>query len=246
MTRQLGCLTVPTPKGHIDEAMVDDPIPQITPPIEDYLKAIYTIYRERGDPRASTSAIAARMKVSAASATNMMQKLAEMRLVEYTPYKGVQLTVAGEKIALEVVRHHRLIELYLAEALGYSWDTVHDEAERLEHVISEEFEDRIDAMLGHPTTDPHGDPIPPKQGRPPEDVHRPLNEVATGDRVIVRRVSDRDGELLRSLSSLNLVPGARITIVERAGYGGSITLERNGETVAIDERLASKVFVEPA
>jgi DtxR family Mn-dependent transcriptional regulator len=226
--------------------MVDDPIPQITPPIEDYLKAIYTIGRERGEPRVSTSAIAARMQVSAASATNMMQKLAEMRLVEYTPYKGVQLTVAGEKIALEVVRHHRLIELYLAEALGYSWDTVHDEAERLEHVISEEFEDRIDAMLGHPTTDPHGHPIPPKEGRPPEDVHRPLNEVATGDRVIVRRVSDRDGELLRSLSSLNLVPGACITIVERAGYAGSITLERNGETVSIDERLASKVFVEPA
>jgi DtxR family Mn-dependent transcriptional regulator len=226
--------------------MVDDPIPQITPPIEDYLKAIYTIGRKRGEPRVSTSAIAARMQVSAASATNMMQKLAEMRLVEYTPYKGVQLTVAGEKIALEVVRHHRLIELYLAEALGYSWDTVHDEAERLEHVISEEFEDRIDAMLGHPTTDPHGHPIPPKEGRPPEDVHRPLNEVATGDRVIVRRVSDRDGELLRSLSSLNLVPGACITIVERAGYAGSITLERNGETVSIDERLASKVFVEPA
>ncbi len=226
--------------------MIDDPIPQITPPIEDYLKAIYTIGRELGEPRASTSAIAARMQVSAASATNMMQKLAEMRLVEYTPYKGVHLTIAGEKIALEVVRHHRLIELYLAEALGYSWDAVHDEAERLEHVISEEFEDRIDAMLGHPTTDPHGDPIPPKEGRPPEDIHRPLNEVATGDRVIVRRVSDRDGELLRSLSSLNLVPGARITIVERAGYGGAITLERNGETVSIDERLASKVFVEPA
>jgi DtxR family Mn-dependent transcriptional regulator len=239
-------LTVLTPKDHIAEAMIDDPIPQITPPIEDYLKAIYTIGRELGEPRASTSAIAARMQVSAASATNMMQKLAEMRLVEYTPYKGVHLTIAGEKIALEVVRHHRLIELYLAEALGYSWDAVHDEAERLEHVISEEFEDRIDAMLGHPTTDPHGDPIPPKEGRPPEDIHRPLNEVATGDRVIVRRVSDRDGELLRSLSSLNLVPGARITIVERAGYGGAITLERNGETVSIDERLASKVFVEPA
>jgi len=226
--------------------MVDDPIPQITPPIEDYLKAIYTIGQELGEPRASTSAIAARMQVSAASATNMMQKLAEMRLVEYTPYKGVHLTIAGEKIALEVIRHHRLIELYLAEALGYSWDAVHDEAERLEHVISEEFEDRIDAMLGHPTTDPHGDPIPPKEGRPPDDVHRPLNEVATGDRVIVRRVSDQDGELLRSLSSLRLVPGARITIVERAGYGGAITLERNGETVSIDERLASKVFVEPA
>src|SRR5687767_6725143 len=161
-------------------------LPDITPPIEDYLKAIYAVVRESGEGRATTSAIAERMEVSAASATNMMQKLAEMKLVEYVPYRGVSLTPGGEKIALEVIRHHRLIELYLAEALGYSWDEVHDEAERLEHVISEEFEDKIDAMLGHPTTDPHGDPIPPKSGRPPARATRRLSEVEIGESVVVR------------------------------------------------------------
>jgi len=219
-------------------------LPEITPPIEDYLKVIYTLVRERGKGRASTSAISERMGVSAASATNMMQKLADMRLVEYVPYRGVSLTEAGEKIALEVIRHHRLIELYLSEALGYSWDAVHDEAERLEHVISEEFEDRIDAMLGHPTTDPHGDPIPPKSGRPPARSSRPLSEVAVGESVVVRRVSDRDGELLRQLASLELVPGTRVRILERGGFGGPITLERENRRLSIDEEIARRVFVE--
>lgn len=221
-----------------------EPLPAITPPVEDYLKVIYTLAREGRSERVSTSAIADRMQVSAASATNMMQKLAEMKLVEYVPYRGVALGSAGEKIALEVIRHHRLIELYLAEALGYSWDAVHDEAERLEHVISEEFEDRIDAMLGHPTTDPHGDPIPPKTGGLPVGTDRPLSEVGVGERVIVQRVYDRDGEMLRQLASLELVPGAQITVVERASIGGTITLRRGADTVSLDEELARKVFVD--
>jgi DtxR family Mn-dependent transcriptional regulator len=224
--------------------MAAQQLPEITPPIEDYLKVIYTLIRERGEERASTSAIADRMEVSAASATNMMQKLADMRLVEYVPYRGVSLTEAGEKIALEVIRHHRLIELYLAEALGYSWDAVHDEAERLEHVISEEFEDRIDAMLGHPTTDPHGDPIPPKSGRPPEGTSRRLSEVAIGESVVVRRVSDRNGDFLRRLASLKLVPGTRVRIVGRQSAGGPIVLERDGSRLSVDEEIARRVFVE--
>lgn len=224
--------------------MVAQQLPEITPPIEDYLKVIYTLVRERGEERASTSAISERMEVSAASATNMMQKLADMRLVEYVPYRGVSLTETGEKFALEVIRHHRLIELYLAEALGYSWDTVHDEAERLEHVISEEFEDRIDAMLGHPTTDPHGDPIPPKTGRPPVGVSRRLSEVAVGESVVVRRVSDRDGELLRKLASLELVPGTRVRIVSREPVGGPITLERDDRQLSVGEEIARRVYVE--
>ncbi len=219
-------------------------IPPITPPVEDYLKAIYALSREDlGDERVSTSAIAERMQVSAASATNMMQRLAELKLVDYVPYQGVSLTEAGEKIALEVIRHHRLLELYLAEALGYSWDAVHDEAERLEHVISEEFEDRIDAMLGHPTTDPHGHPIPPKAGpMVPTGEHRPLSEVDVGELVVVRRVHDRDGEALRDLSNLELFPGVELTVVERR-VGGPIMVERAGERVAVDEELARKVFV---
>jgi DtxR family Mn-dependent transcriptional regulator len=224
--------------------MAAQQLPEITPPIEDYLKVIYTLIRERGEERASTSAISDRMEVSAASATNMMQKLADMRLVEYVPYRGVSLTEAGEKIALEVIRHHRLIELYLAEALGYSWDAVHDEAERLEHVISEEFEDRIDAMLGHPTTDPHGDPIPPKTGRPPEGTSRRLSDVEIGESVIVRRVSDRNGDFLRQLASLKLVPGTRVRIVGREPAGGPILLERNGSRLSVDEEIARRVFVE--
>lgn len=221
-----------------------DPIPQITPHVEDYLKVVYTAAREGDAERVSTSAIADRMDVSAASATNMMQKLADMKLVDYLPYRGVALTPAGERIALEVIRHHRLIELYLAEALGYSWDTVHDEAERLEHVISEEFEDRIDAMLGHPTTDPHGDPIPPKTGGLPAEVHRPLSEVEVGETVVVQRVSDRDGEVLRQLSSLALFPGVRIRVLGRAPGGRSITLQRDESTVSVAADLARLVFVD--
>lgn len=224
--------------------MVAQQLPEITPPIEDYLKVIYTLVRERGEKRASTSAISDRMEVSAASATNMMQKLADMRLVEYVPYRGVSLTDAGEKIALEVIRHHRLIELYLAEALGYSWDTVHDEAERLEHVISEEFEDRIDAMLGHPTTDPHGDPIPPKIGRPPEGTSRRLTEAAIGESVVVRRVSDRDGDFLRQLASLELVPGTRVRVVGRERAGGPITLERDGLRLSVTDQVAQRIYVD--
>ncbi len=217
-------------------------LPEITPPIEDYLKAVYSLARERGVERASTSAIAGRLDVSAASVTNMMQKLAEMKLVDYVPYRGVSLTAAGEKIALEVVRHHRLLELYLAEALGYSWDAVHDEAERLEHVISEEFEDRIDAMLGHPTTDPHGDPIPPKTGRMPTGSVRPLSEARPGESVVVSRVSDRDGALLRELEALNLVPGARLTVRQRAS-GGRLSVEGDAGSFSVGPRLAERVFV---
>jgi DtxR family Mn-dependent transcriptional regulator len=224
--------------------MVADALPEITPPVEDYLKVIYVLVQELGEERASTSAISERMDVSPASASNMMQKLAEMRLVDYVPYHGVSLTEAGEKIALEVIRHHRLIELYLSEALGYSWDTVHEEAERLEHVISEEFEDRIDAMLGHPTTDPHGDPIPPKTGRPPARTSRPLSDAEVGQSVVVRRVSDRDGELLRRLASLELVPGARVRILERGSSGGTITLEREGRRLSVEDDVARRVYVE--
>ena len=215
----------------------------ITPPVEDYLKAIYSLSREDlGEDRVSTSAIAERMQVSAASATSMMQRLAELKLVTYVPYQGVSLTEAGEKIALEVIRHHRLLELYLAEALGYPWDAVHEEAERLEHVISEEFEDRIDAMLGHPTTDPHGHPIPPKTGRMPDEAHRRLSDVEPGEVVVVRRVHDWDGGALRTLSMLELFPGVELRVVARPA-DGPITVERAGERVSVERDLAKTVFV---
>ncbi len=217
-------------------------LPDITPPVEDYLKAIYAVARDSAEGRATTSAIAERMNVSAASTTNMMQRLADMKLVEYVPYRGVSLTTSGEKIALEVIRHHRLIELYLAEALGYSWDEVHDEAERLEHVISEEFEDRIDAMLGHPTTDPHGDPIPSKSGAVANDLQRPLHEVAAGESVVVRRVDDRDRVSLRDLARLHIVPGARLTVLHHS-TDGEVQVRAPGGSVTVPRDLAGRVYV---
>src|SRR5512136_3130757 len=135
---------------------------KLSPPVEDYLKTVYLLCEREG--AASTTGIAAALEVTPASVTGMVKKLAELKLVRHTPYQGVELTKSGEKIALEMVRHHRLLELFLAEALGYSWDEVHAEADVLEHVISEEFEDRIAARLGNPLVDPHGDPIPAKDG----------------------------------------------------------------------------------
>src|SRR5579871_5840562 len=133
-----------------------------SPSIEDYIKAIYKAHQEAEE--VTTQEVAARVGVSAAAVSKMLKRLAELRLIEHTPYQGVRLTEAGEKMALEIIRHHRLLELYLVQALGYGWDEVHEEAERLEHHISEEFEARIDALLGYPATDPHGDPIPKRDG----------------------------------------------------------------------------------
>jgi DtxR family Mn-dependent transcriptional regulator len=166
----------------------------LTESVEDYLKIIFKLQQSTA---AGTNDIARALNVSAASVTGMIKRLAENGLVNYAPHKGVTLTEAGEKVALEILRHHRLLELYLAEALGYPIDMVHDEAEKLEHHISEDFEARIAALLGEPTHDPHGDPIPTKNGEMPEVFNRPLAESAVGDQLVVRRVSDENQELLR-------------------------------------------------
>ena len=155
-------------------------LPSISHAMEDYLKAIYELSSQAPSSRVSTSQLAEHMSCTPASVTNMLQKLSSLLLVRYVPYRGVTLTEAGERIALEVLRHHRLIELYLAEILGYSWDQVHDEADQLEHVISEEFEDRIDAALGYPARDPHGAPIPTKDGQIPGSSEISLWEAANG------------------------------------------------------------------
>ncbi|MDE2705265.1 MAG: metal-dependent transcriptional regulator, partial [Gemmatimonadota bacterium] len=150
----------------------------LTQAIEDYLKTIYKLqHSDEHGGRVTTSVIASRMEVAAASATNMIKKLAELNLLMYTPYHGVELTANGEKIALETIRHHRLIELYLSQALGYSWDQIDAEADRLEHAISEEFEDRIDEALGYPTVGAHGEPIPTKQGQIDHPKYRRLSEL---------------------------------------------------------------------
>src|SRR5436309_2316766 len=189
--------------------------------MQDYLKVIYKL--STSGEEVTTSAIALGTEVSAASATNMIKKLAELKLVRHTPYQGVELTPAGRKVALEVIRHHRLLESYLAEALGYSWDQVHAEAEELEHHISEAFEDKIAATLGQPKHDPHGDPIPTRAGQVDERRHQTLaQQPSVGRSAVVCRVSDQDAERLRYLGELGLRPDATLTVVERAPFQGPI------------------------
>jgi DtxR family Mn-dependent transcriptional regulator len=176
-----------------------------TQAVEDYLKIIYELQREQG--KVATSMLAERLGVAPASATGMIKKLAGMHLVTHEPYQGVVLTAAGEKIALEIIRHHRLIERYLAEALGVPWDQVHDEAEKWEHVLSEALEDRIDAMLGYPTTDPHGAPIPTRNGTIAQLASMRMADLQPGQSAVIVEVSDHDSALLRYLGGLGMYPG---------------------------------------
>jgi DtxR family transcriptional regulator, Mn-dependent transcriptional regulator len=173
----------------------------------------------------------------------MLKTLAELHLVSYTPYHGVELTGAGQRIALEVVRHHRLIELYLVEALGYSWDEVHDEAEALEHVISEKLEARIAARLGHPSFDPHGDPIPTLEGMVPGGGEVSLADLAVGDCGGIVRVGDQHPDRLRYLAELGLVPGADLEVVASAPFDGPVSVRIHGVIHPIDRRLAREISI---
>jgi DtxR family Mn-dependent transcriptional regulator len=204
--------------------------------MENYLKVIYEIL-EKSD-RATTSSIATRMGIASPSVTAMIKRLAELNMVTHEPYQGVRLTDVGRKTALEVVRHHRLLELYLAEALGVPWHQVHDEAEKLEHVISEDLEDRIAAALGHPTVDPHGSPIPARDGSFERIDGEPLSSVEAGETVTVVEVDDRDAELLRYLGELKLYPGARVEVLRVEPYDGPFVL-RLGERELILGRTAA-------
>lgn len=210
---------------------------------EDYLKAIYELAEDQG--KVSTSALATRLAVKDGSVTGMLQKLAEKkpRLVNYERHHGVALTPAGNQIALEVIRHHRLIELYLSETLGYEWDKVDAEAEKLEHVISEEFEDKISAMLGDPTIDPHGDPIPAKDGSVAPYSRLTLSEMEAGQTARVARVRDDDPALLRYLAELGIVPEASVTVAERAPFDGPIHVMVGQHEVALGRNVTDKVFV---
>jgi DtxR family Mn-dependent transcriptional regulator len=191
--------------------------------MQDYAKAIYTL-ATRSDAPVTTNALAERLGVTPASASAMVKKLSERGLVEHTPYRGVELTGAGERVALEVLRHHRLLELYLAEHLGVPWDRVHDEAEALEHVISEDLEARIAAKLGHPTHDPHGDPIPDAQLRIHEATTRKLTDLRAGDRGRFVRVSDSDPAMLRYLDERGIQLGDRLEVVDRQPFDGPLTV----------------------
>jgi DtxR family Mn-dependent transcriptional regulator len=209
--------------------------------IQDYIKVIYKL-QEAGS--ATTNEIAKVMNVSSASVTNMCKKLGELHLAQYESYRGITLTPAGMNIALEIIRHHRLLELYLTEALGYSWDKVHDEAERLEHHISEEFEDKLDALLGSPQYDPHGDPIPARDGSLPYTHRTPLYGSAPGSRLIIRRVSSTSPEFLRYIKHIGLMPGTEIQMICQEPFDGPITITVGDESRSIGAETAQNIFVE--
>jgi DtxR family Mn-dependent transcriptional regulator len=215
------------------------PAADLTVAVQDYLKAIYAL--EASGERATTSALATRMGVSAPSATAMTKRLAELGLVERAPYRGVALTEEGRAGALEVIRHHRLLERYLVDRLGLSLHEVHAEAELLEHALSEELEAKIDEELGFPTHDPHGDPIPDAELRLVHGPGRTLVDLAAGERASVSRVPDGDPELLRYLAELGLVPDAHVEVVAQAPFGGPVTVRTAAGDHAISRELADRI-----
>lgn len=217
---------------------------KLTISIQDYLKVIYEL-TESGES-ASTNALAQKMKVSAPSVTGMIQKLASSKpaLVEYQKHQGVTLTREGRRAALEVIRHHRLLEAWLVQTLGYTWDEVHEEAERLEHVISEDFERRIAAAMGHPTRDPHGELIPTAELVMPKDTSTPLSSLRPGQTGIIQAVKAADTELLRHLEGLGLVPEAGIEVKEYSPFDHNLTVKVGQKTAVLGLNITSKIFVE--
>jgi len=205
--------------------------------VEDYVKAIYSLQRQGGEP-VSTSALADRLGVTAASASAMVKKLAGMNLVRHLRYHGFVLTPLGRRLALEILRHHRLLELYLAKAFDMPWDQVHAEAEALEHVLSEELEERIAAKLGNPTVDPHGDPIPTRDGAIDEGHTVSLAELELGDRGTFVRVSDSDPAMLRYLSAKRIRPGQVLEVREKQPFGGSLVVRVANREHALGGELA--------
>ncbi len=220
----------------------------LTDSIQDYLKAIYEL--TQSGESASTNALASRLGVEPASVTGMVQKLAAAKppLVSYRKHHGVRLTAAGARAALEVIRHHRLLETWLVKSLGYSWDEVHGEAERLEHVISEDFEERIAAALGYPVRDPHGEPIPSSDLIMPSDSSLPLASLEAGQRAVVRRVDAQDREFLRHLESLKLIPGTQVDVLEISPFDQIMHLKvgNQAKPVVLGPAITSRVFVEAA
>lgn len=216
----------------------------LTAAVEDYLKAIFVL-EERSASPVSTTSLASRLAVSAPSVTGMVKKLAELRLVRYDPYRGVTLTDGGRGVALEVVRHHRLLELFLVEELGMSWDAVDAEADRLEHVLSDEVEKRIAARLGEPTHDPHGDPIPTRSGLLPELATKALGEIAVGESGTIARISDASPGPLRELTKLGIGLRSPVEVVERL-RGGRLRVRVGDSVATVSAAVACAVRVEVA
>jgi DtxR family Mn-dependent transcriptional regulator len=216
----------------------------LTAAVQDYAKAIYTLESRHG--AASTTELATLLEVRPGSVSGMLRKLSELGLVEHERYHGVRLTERGRRVALEVIRHHRLVELFLVESLGMTWDEVHAEAEVLEHALSEELEELIAAKLGNPTVDPHGDPIPSRELELPETSSQTLAELEPGDVVTFVRVSDSDPDMLRFLGERGIVPGTTLELVERQPFDGPLFVRVDGETHVLGSMLARAMRVEAA
>ena len=217
---------------------------------ENYLKAIYLIQENQNGSPVSTTSLASHLGITNASVTGMLKRLAssESKLVRYEPYYGATLSPAGMKSALEIIRHHRLIESYLSQKLGYSWDEVHEEAERLEHVISEDMEERLAIALGDPITDPHGDPIPDRDGNFQQPVYQSLSDIPVGKQAEIRRVVGQKPELLRYLTGLGLVLSAQTEMISKAPFNGPITLRVIGLDASVQvlgRDIAEKILVVP-
>jgi DtxR family Mn-dependent transcriptional regulator len=216
-------------------------IRDLTDAMQDYLREIYKLRLE--GRRATTSAIAGRMGVRPPSATAMVKRLGALGLVEHERYRSVELTPSGERVALEVIRHHRLLELYLSQALGLSLDAVHSEADRLEHALSEELEERIDRSLGYPTHDPHGDPIPDADLVIADERTACLSTLEPGEEATVVRISDAEPEMLRYLAARDIVPGTRVRVVDKQPFGGPLFVEVDGATHALGGQLTTSMRV---
>jgi DtxR family Mn-dependent transcriptional regulator len=220
--------------------------PNLTQSIEDYLKAIYEITSIEG--RASTTELSEYLKVTPASVTGMIKKLSKTNppLVEYQKHQGVTLTKDGLKVALETIRHHRLLELFLYQMLDYPWDEVDKEAHQLEHFISEKFEEQIAKALGHPKYDPHGDPIPSKDLSLPHTSPTPLSDLREGQKAVITRVRDTDSDLLRYLNQRGIVPGSEISVKDYSEFDGNIHLQIKGkkDTIVLGPRITVQIFVE--
>lgn len=218
----------------------------LTPNIEDYLKVIFEI--SKPPQRVTTNDLAEALGVSAASVTSMLKKLSEYDppLVSYRKHHGARLTPAGEKVALEMLRHHRLLEMYLVEILGYDWGQVHHEADRLEHVISEDFEARIDKVLGYPTHDPHGDPIPDPDLVLPESPSLRLVDLDCGETAMIHRVYSKDSEMLRYLAQLGLLPNTMLTILEKTPFDGNLRIKllESQQIIILGPVITEQIFVE--
>jgi DtxR family Mn-dependent transcriptional regulator len=213
----------------------------LTAAVQDYAKAIYTL--ETRDGSASTNELAALLEVRPASVSGMLRKLSELGLAEHERYRGVRLTERGRRVALEVIRHHRLLEAFLVESLGMTWDEVHDEAEVLEHALSEELEELIAAKLGNPTVDPHGDPIPSRELTLPETLEPALTELEPGEAATFVRISDSDPEMLRFLSERDIVPGTNLELIERQPFDGPLFVRVGDDVHVLGSTLAGAMHV---